>query len=151
MSFARITSGVLWGIEARRVEVEVQLREAQRLQIILVGLADAAVKEAKERVVAALSYSNLLPQGVAITINLAPADLRKEGPLYDLPIALAILAAAGQLPLERLGEMLVVGELGLDGTLRAVPGGVALGKLAREQGKLLDCLFRNQIQPLSFR
>lgn len=137
MGFARVTSAVLWGIEAREVAVEVQLREGQKLQITLVGLPDTAVKEAKERVAAALSHSGLMPLQMAATVNLAPADLKKEGPLYDLPIALAILAASEQIPASLLEQMLVVGELGLDGSLRSVAGGVALAELARRLGKRL--------------
>ncbi len=135
MGFARVTSAVLWGIEAREVVVEVQLRQAQKLQMTLVGLPDTAVKEAKERVAAALSHSGLMQLDVAATINLAPADLKKEGPLYDLPIALAMLAASEQLPHSLLEQMLVVGELGLDGSLRSVAGGVAFAELARRMGK----------------
>ncbi len=135
MGFARVTSAVLWGIEAREVVVEVQLREAQKLQITLVGLPDMAVKEAKERVAAALNHSGLMPLQMAATVNLAPADLKKEGPLYDLPIALAMLAASEQIPATLLEQMLVVGELGLDGSLRSIAGGVAFAELSRRLGK----------------
>src|SRR5512136_1263343 len=88
----------------------------------LVGLPDAAVKEAAERVRAAIKNSGLTMPGGRITVNLAPADLRKAGPSYDLPIALGVLAAASEIPPDTLEGALVVGELGLDGSVRHIRG-----------------------------
>ncbi len=100
----------------------------------VVGLGDAAVMEAKERVRAALKHLGQALPPSRVTVNLAPADLRKVGPAYDLPIALAILAAQRRLPAARLARAVVVGELALDGTLRPVPGALAAAWLARRHG-----------------
>jgi len=100
----------------------------------LVGLGDAAVMEAKERVRAALKHSGQALPPSRVTVNLAPGDLRKAGPAYDLPIALALLAAQRKLPPARLAASVVVGELALDGRLRPVPGALAAAWLARSRG-----------------
>jgi magnesium chelatase family protein len=100
----------------------------------LVGLGDAAVMEAKERVRAALKHSGQALPPSRVTVNLAPGDLRKSGPAYDLPIALALLAAQRKLPAPRLAAAVVVGELALDGRLRPVPGALAAAWLARSRG-----------------
>src|SRR5512137_1897305 len=99
----------------------------------LVGLPDAAVKESAERVRAATKNSGLVMPGNRITINLAPADLHKAGPSYDLPIAIGILAASEQIPVDRLEGSLVVGELGLDGAVRHIRGVLSIAALARER------------------
>ncbi|NMC02998.1 MAG: magnesium chelatase, partial [Chloroflexi bacterium] len=98
---AKIGSAAVVGLDAQPIEVEVDARRAgQGGTLILVGLPDAAVRESGERVRAAIRNSGLnFPSGQYITINLAPADLRKEGPAYDLPIAIGVLAASGQVPL----------------------------------------------------
>src|SRR5512137_441948 len=98
----------------------------------LVGLPDAAVKESAERVRAATKNSGLVMPGNRITINLASADLHKAGPSYDLPIAIGILAASEQIPVDRLEGSLVVGELGLDGAVRHIRGVLSIAALARE-------------------
>jgi magnesium chelatase family protein len=98
---AKVNSCALVGLEATRVEVEVYAARGMPA-ITVVGLPDAAVKESRERVWAALRNSGLTFPGGRVTINLAPADLRKEGPSYDLPIALGVLAASGQIPAEVL-------------------------------------------------
>jgi magnesium chelatase family protein len=109
------------GVEARPVDVQVQV--APGLPAFnLVGLADKAVSEARERVRAALIASGLALQAKRITINLAPADLPKEGSHYDLPIALGLMAAIGAIPPDALHGFTVVGELGLDGSLAPVAG-----------------------------
>src|SRR5262249_14429120 len=92
-------------------------------QILVVGLPDAAIKESQERVRSAIkACSYLLPPGKKWVVNMAPADTRKEGPAYDLPIAIGILAASGYLPSSRLETFWLVGELGLDGSVRPVSG-----------------------------
>lgn len=120
MSLARCRSVVLQGIAARRVDVEVHLGGMPGF--VLVGLADTSVTEARDRVRAAvLSSGESWPQQ-RITANLSPASLPKHGTHFDLALALAILAAAGAVPPDSTAEAVVMGELGLDGRVRAVPG-----------------------------
>src|SRR6187455_1686203 len=109
------------GIEARAVDVQVQV--APGLPAFnVVGLADKAVSEARERVRSALIASGLALPARRITVNLAPADLPKEGSHYDLPIALGLMAAIGAIPADALAGFTVLGELGLDGSIAAVAG-----------------------------
>jgi magnesium chelatase family protein len=130
---ATTTTCALVGLEPLAVTVEAFVAGGLP-GLHVVGLGDAAVMEAKERVRAALKHlGNALPPS-RVTVNLAPADLRKVGPAYDLPIALAILAAQRKLPPARLAGAVVMGELALDGTLRAVPGALAAAWLARRSG-----------------
>lgn len=109
------------GIDARPVEVQVQIARGLPT-FTVVGLPDKAVSEARERVRAALSAIGLSLPAERITVNLSPADLPKEGSHYDLPIALAILAAMAVVPLDAVRDTVVMGELGLDGSIRAVTG-----------------------------
>ncbi|MFM9147339.1 MAG: magnesium chelatase domain-containing protein, partial [Verrucomicrobiota bacterium] len=129
-----IRSGALVGVEAVPVEVEVNSGEIGEFGLWLVGLPDAAVKESEDRVTSALQNAGLRLPETRTTINLAPGDLRKEGAFYDLPIALGLAAATGQLDRKRLGEYLIAGELGLSGGTRPVRGGVAFALLARRMG-----------------
>ncbi len=133
--FATVFSAALQGIEAVPVQVEVNTGESGDLRLILVGLPDAAVKESNDRVFSALANSGLRAPRSRTTINLAPGDIRKEGPCYDLPIALGMLVATGQLTEDRLGDYLIAGELGLSGATRPVRGALAMGLLARRLGK----------------
>ncbi len=120
--FARVLSAGLLGINAYRIEVEVDCSGGIG-QIQIVGLPDAAVREAQERVRSAIKTCGfLMPSAKKWVVNLAPADMRKEGPAYDVPIAIGILAASGLLPTENLAQIYLAGELSLDGSLRAVPG-----------------------------
>ena len=128
---ATIASAALQGIDAEIVHVEVNAGEAGEPKLILVGLPDAAVKESDDRVFSALSNSGFRPPRTRTTINLAPGNLRKEGPFYDLPIALGILAATKQLQAENLGDWLIAGELSLSGATRPVRGALAMARLAR--------------------
>lgn len=132
---ATIASAALQGIDAELVHVEVNAGEAGEPKLILVGLPDAAVKESDDRVFSALSNSGYKPPRTRTTINLAPGHLRKEGPFYDLPIALGILAATGQLHAANLGEWMIAGELSLSGATRPVRGALAMARLARRLGK----------------
>ncbi|MBI4624957.1 MAG: YifB family Mg chelatase-like AAA ATPase [Verrucomicrobia bacterium] len=132
---ATISSAALHGIDAEIVHVEVNTGEAGEPKLILVGLPDAAVKESDDRVFSALSNSGFKPPRTRTTINLAPGNLRKEGPFYDLPIALGILAATRQLQADGLGEWLIAGELSLSGATRPVRGALAMARLARKLGK----------------
>src|SRR6476646_3167317 len=106
---ATIASAALQGIDAELVHVEVNANEAGEPKLILVGLPDAAVKESQDRVYSALVNSGFKPPRTRTTINLAPGHVRKEGPCYDLPIALGILAATRQLNLEHLEHWLIAG------------------------------------------
>jgi magnesium chelatase family protein len=132
---ATIASAALQGIDAEVVHVEVNAGEAGEPKLILVGLPDAAVKESDDRVFSALSNSGFRPPRTRTTINLAPGNLRKEGPFYDLPIALGILAATKQMQAENLGDWLIAGELSLSGATRPVRGALAMARLARTLGK----------------
>lgn len=137
---ATIGSAALLGIDAVPVSVEVNTGESGVPDLVLVGLPDSAVKESEDRVTSALSNSALRMPRTRTTINLAPGDLRKEGAIYDLPIALGILVATGQLVCEQLGDYLIAGELSLSGATRPIKGGLAMAVLAREsrrQGVLL--------------
>ena len=120
------------GLEGVIVEVEVDTARGLP-SFTLVGLPDAAVKESAERVRAAIKNSGLVMPGNRITINLAPADLHKAGPSYDLPIAIGLLAASEQIPVDRLEGSLIVGELGLDGAVRHIRGVLSIAALARER------------------
>jgi magnesium chelatase family protein len=131
MSFATVHSRALRGLEAPEVKVEVHLANGLP-SFTLVGLADTEVKEARERVRAALQTSGLeFPHNKRVTVSLAPADLPKESGRFDLPIALGILAAAGQIDASRLDGFEFAGELSLGGELRAVHGALAVGLALR--------------------
>ena len=128
-------SAALQGVEAASVTVEVNAGERGDLKYVLVGLPDAAVKESIDRITSAVSNAGFSLPVTRTTINLAPGDLRKEGPSYDLPIALAMLGASGQMKTDCFGDYLIAGELGLSGKTRPVKGGLAMALLARLQGK----------------
>jgi magnesium chelatase family protein len=132
---ATVCSAALLGIDAVPVQVEVNTGESGVPNLILVGLPDAAVKESEDRVFSALSNSALRMPRTRTTINLAPGDLRKEGAIYDLPIALGILVATGQLVCENLTDFVIAGELSLSGATRPIKGGLAMAVLARATGK----------------
>ncbi len=126
------------GIEARAVDVQVQVAPGMPA-FNIVGLPDKAVSEAKERVRAALVASGLALPPRRITINLAPADLPKEGSHFDLPIALGLMAAIGAVPQEALAGVTVFGELALDGTLAGVAGALPAAVAAHARGHGLIC------------
>ena len=130
---ARARSVALIGVDAVAVEVEVDVSPGLPA-FTVVGLPDQAVSEARERVRAAVRNAGLPFPAARITVNLAPADLRKEGPLYDLPIALGVLAAQDLLPARALDGLLAAGELALDGSLRPIAGAVNLALLACSLG-----------------
>ncbi len=134
MTLSVVMSRALDGLQAPAVHVEVQLANGLP-SFALVGLADTEVKESRERVRAALQQSGFaFPHNKRITVNLAPADLPKESGRFDLPIALGILAAAGQLDAARLAACEFAGELSLAGELRPVRGALALALAARREG-----------------
>jgi magnesium chelatase family protein len=133
-----VTTVAFEGIETKPVDVQVQVAPGLP-SFTLVGLADKAVTEAKERVRAALIASGLALPTRRITINLAPADMPKEGSHYDLPIALALMAAIGALPSDALAGFTVIGELGLDGTIAPVSGVLPAAIGANAMGNGLIC------------
>jgi magnesium chelatase family protein len=127
---AAVRSAALIGIDAYEVTVEVDAAPGLP-QFAIVGLPAGAVKESRERVGAALANSGFVLPPRRITVNLAPADTRKEGTGFDLPIALGILVATGQLDAASLAGIMTIGELGLDGTLRAIRGALPVAMLAK--------------------
>jgi magnesium chelatase family protein len=130
-------SAAVYGIDAHLIDVEVDFAgvlNANDATFSTVGLPDAAVRESRDRVRAAIKNSGYDMPPTRITINLAPADLKKEGSGFDLPIAVGILGAYGALHSRDLTNFLLVGELGLDGGLRAVPGVLPMAVMAREKG-----------------
>jgi len=130
---ARTVTHALFGLEPRRVEVEAHLQSGVP-SFAIVGLADRACQEAKHRVRSGIASAELEWPLRRLTVNLAPADLRKEGPGFDLPIALAVLGASRQLKPESLAGHAAIGELALDGRLRPVPGALAAAEGARRSG-----------------
>lgn len=139
----RVSTVAFEGIEARAVDVQVQVQVAPGLPAFnVVGLADKAVSEARERVRAALVASGLALPARRITVNLAPADLPKEGSHYDLPIALGLMAAIGAIPSDALSGFTVLGELGLDGSIAPVAGVLpaAIGANARSEGLICPAI-----------
>jgi magnesium chelatase family protein len=130
---ARVKSGALVGVDAVVVEVEVDMSLGMPF-FNVVGLPEGAVKESKVRVISALKNGGFALPQKRITVNLAPADLKKEGATFELPIALGVLAAAGILEAEPLGEYLFGGELALDGALKPIRGVLPLAIAARDAG-----------------
>ena len=130
---ATVLSGALVGIDGLLVDVEVDVAFGLP-QFTTVGLPEGAVRESKDRVRSAIKNSGYEFPSHKITVNLAPADLKKEGSAYDLPIALGILAAEGSLAKERLSEYALLGELSLDGRVKPVHGALPLAVMARAQG-----------------
>ena len=125
----------LYGIDARAIEVEVDISPGAMPKTILVGLAEAAVKESTHRIERALVNSGYHKPVDRIVINLSPADLPKDAASFDLPIAIGMLIASGQLQSEEFGDYAAVGELALDGRLRPVKGVLSMALCAREQGR----------------
>jgi magnesium chelatase family protein len=130
----RAQAATLWGVEARVVNVEVMIDDGPT-QIEILGLHPSATRESRERVRAALRSGGFDLGGKSILLNLTPTDLPKDAAPLDLAIALTILAATGSLPQEVLDGRLICGELGLDGTVRSIRGGLAMAEL----GRRLEC------------
>jgi len=135
---ARIVTAAFEGVEARRVDVEVQTSSGM-VNFILVGLGDKAVAESRERVRAAFSSLGLALPAKRLVVNLAPADMPKEGSHYDLPIALALMASMGVVPEDALAGWLAFGELSLDGRLAASAGALPAALMAGSLGLGLIC------------
>ncbi len=130
---ARVYTCAVIGLEGVIVEVEVDTTQGLPA-IVIVGLPDAAVQESRERVQAAIKNSNLFYPRKRLTVNLAPASVRKEGPAYDLPIAIGVLIASEQLAPTAVEGAMIIGELSLDGSVRHTRGVLPMAALAREQG-----------------
>jgi len=128
----KITGAALYGIEA--IPITLEVHAADGFRFYLVGLPDNAVKESERRIEAALQQSGFKRPGKKITVNMAPADIRKEGAAYDLPIALGMLAASGQIPFEPLSGCLIMGELSLDGGILPIRGALPMALLAAKLG-----------------
>ncbi|MBL7975863.1 MAG: YifB family Mg chelatase-like AAA ATPase [Candidatus Kapabacteria bacterium] len=131
--YSRLASAAVFGINAYPVEVETHL-ENQLPSFVMVGLPDSAVRESKERVMAAIKNSSLPMPQKKITVNLAPADIRKEGSSFDLPIAIGVLSAFGTIPVAALEKTMILGELALDGSLRPIHGSLSIAIEAGKQG-----------------
>jgi len=132
---AKVFSAAVFGVDAFDLEVEVSEDGGQKDAIVIVGLPDTAVKEARDRVKTAISNSGFRwPRG-HVTVNLAPADVKKEGPSFDLPIALAMVACAQDTPLPQAEQFCFVGELALDGAVRPVRGVLPVALEARRRGR----------------
>lgn len=130
---ARIYSCAVIGLDGVLVEVEVDTSPGLP-GMVIVGLPDTAVQESRERAQSAIKNTGLAYPRKRVTVNLAPASVRKEGPAYDLPIALGVLAASDQIPSQALENSLVIGELSLDGSVRHVRGVLPMAAVARDQG-----------------
>src|SRR3954469_19822056 len=131
---AKIYSAAVYGIDAYEVEIEVNAARGDP-KIVIVGLPDTAVKESQDRVTTAIANSGYYwPRG-RTTINLAPADVKKEGPSFDLPIALGMIATAQEIEEDLFADYCFVGELALNGAVRAVKGVLPVALEARKRGK----------------
>ncbi len=122
----------VFGIDATTITIEVNI--GQGVNFFLVGLPDSAVKESQQRIKAAFKNNDLKFPGKEITVNMAPADIRKEGSTFDLPIAIGILAASEQVLCKRLEEYLILGELSLDGSVQAMKGILPIAIQAKKEG-----------------
>ncbi|SHJ32027.1 magnesium chelatase family protein [Rubritalea squalenifaciens DSM 18772] len=131
----KVFSAALQGVDAVEVEVEVNSVKKDKFTMQIVGLPDASVRESSQRVLSAISNSALAFNTGLNTVNLAPADLRKEGPSFDLPIAVAMAAAGMEKDIPRFEQYMMVGELALDGSLRPVKGVISIALEARKRGK----------------
>lgn len=131
---AKVFSAAILGVDAYLVDVEVDIAFGMP-GVTVVGLPDAAVQESRDRVRSAIRNSGFSFPAYRVTVNMAPADTRKSGPVFDLAIALGILAASEQLPVPPLGDFVIVGELSLDGGIRSVHGVLSFALAARAAGK----------------
>lgn len=122
----------IFGISATTVTIEVRIEKG--IYFLMVGLPDSAVKESQQRIKSAIEESGLKWPQKGITINMAPADIRKEGTVYDLPLAIALLAASEQVPFAELQHAMIMGELSLDGSLRPIRGALPIALQAKKEG-----------------
>lgn len=148
-TLSRLFSAAFLGVEALPVEIEVDLAAQKNSSIRIVGLPDAAVKESKDRVLHAIKNSGFTLQSADCIVHLAPANLKKVGAFYDLPIALGILHSLGLFKALHLEEYLIGGELSLEGELRPIFGALALALLARQLGKKGVCIPRGNLEEVA--
>lgn len=130
--FVKTYGSAVFGIDATTITVEVNIGNG--VNFLLVGLPDSAVKESQQRIKAAFKNNDLKFPGKEITVNMAPADIRKEGSTFDLPIAIGILAASEQVLIDRLNDYIILGELSLDGTLNPLKGILPIAIQAKKEG-----------------
>ena len=128
---AKSYGSAVYGVDASTITVEVNVGQGNKF--FMVGLPDSAVKESQQRVESAIKFIGLRMPREKVIVNLAPADIRKEGSAYDLPIAICILKASGQLPTELLDQYVIMGELSLDGKLRPIRGALPIAIQARKE------------------
>jgi len=145
----RVYSAALHGVDATQVEVEVNTGSGE-VRVVIVGLPDAAVRESKDRVTTAMSNSGFHSPRERTTVNLAPADLKKEGPSFDLPIAIGMIAAAHEVHSPRFSRCLIAGELALDGQVREIKGGLSIALEARKRGMKAVILPRRSAKEASY-
>lgn len=128
----KLFGAAVQGIDATIVTIEVNT--SRGIKFFLVGLPDSAVKESHERIVSAIQVNGYKFPTCQIVVNMAPADIKKEGSSYDLPLAVGILAATGMVAADKLAKYLIIGELGLDGSLQPIKGALPIAIAARQQG-----------------
>ena len=128
----KVTAAALQGINA--IPVTIEVNALRGIKFFLVGLPDNAVKESHERINSAFQYNGLRFPSKQIIVNMAPADIRKEGSAYDLPIAIGILAADGNISTDKFDKYLIMGELGLDGNLMPIKGALPIAIKTKEMG-----------------
>ena len=128
----KVYGSAVFGIEATTITVEVNIDKG--IGYHLVGLPDNAVRESSYRISAALSNNDYKLPGKKIIINMAPADIRKEGASYDLTLAIGILAASNQIKFNNINDYIIMGELSLDGSLQPIRGALPIAIKAREEG-----------------
>ena len=128
----KLFGAAVQGIDATLITIEVNC--SRGIRFMLVGLPDTSVKESHERIVSAIEVNGLKFPRQQIVINMSPADIRKEGSAYDLPLAVGILAASGSISASKLGDYLMMGELSLDGTILPLRGALSMALMARENG-----------------
>ncbi len=143
MALFKTRSAAIYGVDARLIDVEVDMYMGNPKDFITVGLPDTAVRESRERIKSSLVHTGVGFPNKAVTVNLAPANLRKKGAGFDLPMALGVMGAMGTIPVEGLeDDYLIVGELSLDGGLRPVRGALSIAVCAKSEG------IRNLILPM---
>lgn len=130
---ANLESSAVWGVDAHPIQVELNVCDGE-WQVVHVGLPDTAVRESRDRVKSAIENSGYFYPYKRITVNLAPADLKKEGPSFDLPIAIGLMAATGQIPQESLKDTWIIGELALNGSVRQTRGIISIAHAAIKRG-----------------
>ena len=128
----KVFGAAVQGIDATLITIEVNCTKG--IRFFLVGLPDASVKESHERIVSALQVNGLEFPRKQVVINMSPADIRKEGSAYDLPLAIGILAASESLKSGKLSDYLIMGELSLDGTILPVKGALPIAIMAKNNG-----------------